>query len=253
MRKPSLLLLLVLVFAPFSITAFNVYAAEKTTVGGACSGDAAAADWDAIFQCVSSVWKRAAIWLGSSSDTCDSTKAGIIQWTGTSFQGCDGSAWQSLVSSGPPPWPIAGVDNGGQVIYVAACDGGMTYSTASGCTGTRATYVWGPDGSTGTTSLITGKANSAVLGALGSSYAAAYYCENLTAHGYSDWYLPAPDEMVRIGSSSALIGTATGIYWSSSERDSPGSTQAWRVVIPSGAMAVIGKDYSYYVRCIRRD
>jgi len=100
MRKPSLLLLLVLVFAPFSITAFNVYAAEKTTVGGACSGDAAAADWDAIFQCVSSVWKRAAIWLGSSSDTCDSTKAGIIQWTGTSFQGCDGSSWTTFGGSG---------------------------------------------------------------------------------------------------------------------------------------------------------
>ncbi len=93
MRKRWFFLVLLLALTPFAITA---YAAEKTTVGDSCSGDENRADWDAIFQCVSSVWKRAAIWLGSSSDTCGSTKAGIIQWTGTYFQGCDGSSWASM-------------------------------------------------------------------------------------------------------------------------------------------------------------
>jgi hypothetical protein len=41
------------------------------------------------------------IQVGNDSDTCNSTKAGSIRWTGSAFHGCDGSAWVSL--SGMPP------------------------------------------------------------------------------------------------------------------------------------------------------
>ncbi len=70
-------------------------AAETTTVDGACTTGLHRADWDTIFQCVSSKWKRAAYWLGASSDTCPG-HAGQIQWTGSAFQKCDGTSWTDL-------------------------------------------------------------------------------------------------------------------------------------------------------------
>jgi hypothetical protein len=44
---------------------------------------------------------------------------------------------------------------------------------------------------TGVTSVIAGPTNSATLAALGASYEAAIFCENLNTGGFTDWYLPA--------------------------------------------------------------
>ena len=56
--------------------------------------------------------------------------------------------------------------------------------------------AWGVYGtSTGANSVIDGPANSALLAALGSAYEAATFCENLNTGGYTDWYLPAKDEI----------------------------------------------------------
>lgn len=56
--------------------------------------------------------------------------------------------------------------------------------------------AWGPYMfGTGQTSDITGPTNSANLAALGTSYAAATFCEGLTIGGYTDWYLPAKNEL----------------------------------------------------------
>jgi hypothetical protein len=56
--------------------------------------------------------------------------------------------------------------------------------------------AWGVFGTTtGITSDINGPTNSASLAALGASYAAATFCEGLTIGGYSDWYLPAKNEL----------------------------------------------------------
>lgn len=55
---------------------------------------------------------------------------------------------------------------------------------------------WGPlEVTTGITSVIDGPTNSAALSALGTSYEAARFCENLVIGGYSDWYLPAKNEL----------------------------------------------------------
>lgn len=55
---------------------------------------------------------------------------------------------------------------------------------------------WGPSpATTGFTSLIDGPTNSAGEAALGSTYEAATFCENLNTGGYTDWYLPAWNEL----------------------------------------------------------
>lgn len=60
----------------------------------------------------------------------------------------------------------------------------------------EAVKTYGTPGiTTGATSFIDGPANSASLAALGASYEAATFCEGLTIGGYSDWYLPALNEL----------------------------------------------------------
>jgi hypothetical protein len=55
---------------------------------------------------------------------------------------------------------------------------------------------WGPAFvTTGITSVINGPTNSSSLAALGATYAAATFCEGLTINGYTDWYLPAKNEL----------------------------------------------------------
>ena len=55
---------------------------------------------------------------------------------------------------------------------------------------------WGVSGvTTGITSVIDGPTNSASLAALGAAYQAATFCEGLTIGGFTDWYLPAKNEL----------------------------------------------------------
>lgn len=62
--------------------------------------------------------------------------------------------------------------------------------------GESTSLTWGVYGvPTGITSTINGPTNSASEASLGASYAAATFCEGLTIGGYSDWYLPASNEL----------------------------------------------------------
>lgn len=56
--------------------------------------------------------------------------------------------------------------------------------------------TWGVMGvTTGITSVINGPTNSASLAALGTLYEAATFCEGLNTGGYTDWYMPAKNEL----------------------------------------------------------
>lgn len=56
--------------------------------------------------------------------------------------------------------------------------------------------TWGTYGTTtGVTSVINGPTNTTTLAGLGVDYQAAIFCESLVTGGYSDWYMPALNEL----------------------------------------------------------
>jgi hypothetical protein len=80
-------------------------AAASEIIGGACTGSGSSASLaqavDGTYDgnntvCNGSVWQFPAYQFGSTAASCNGTNAGIVQWTGSVFQGCNGSSWSSL-------------------------------------------------------------------------------------------------------------------------------------------------------------
>ena len=198
----------------------------------------------------------------------------------------------------PNGWPVAniGAAYGGGFFAGQINVSGTKYNlvVAPKASGESSSRSWGTYGvTTGQTSVINGPTNSAVEAALGAAYQAAVFAEGLTIGGYSDWYLPAKNELEVLyyflkataeanntgsgsntnavspepistnytsgspAQTSAGIGFRTGetdafasaLYWSSTENV---STNAWVQGFNNGIQGNFGKDYSAYVRAVRR-
>lgn len=141
---------------------------------------------------------------------------------------------------------------------------------------------------TGTDSVIAGPTNSANMN--NSSHPAAQFCEGLTIGGFTDWYLPAKNELEvcyynlkpTTTSNNTASGTNTNAvpsrgsnytssvpaqtsatafklggaqafaadsYWSSTQYS---AAYAWLQNFYDGGQGNLAKDYSYYVRAVRR-
>lgn len=120
-------------------------------------------------------------------------------------------------------------------------------------------------------SCRTGRDNTNFLVSLGSSpspapFVAANYCNDLDAHGHTDWYLPAQDELnvlyvnlasdgagdVTPGNSFGFTRTGewtAGWYWSSSEQNSFGANLQ---NFSNGVQGNTNKTPAFAVRCVRR-
>lgn len=200
------------------------------------------------------------------------------------MQYCNGANWIAIGKAAAPPLDLcAGSPSPGDV-----CDDGSIYAGLSPDgnvpmyttpADAPSTYTWNDgtgnytdmsmanctDSSPGTAaSCQTGEANTAFLvGATGEPdypFAAAEYCDGLSAHGYSDWYLPAQDELNVLytnKNTGALNGTfnetgsyPAGYYWSSSEY---GNVSARFQRFSDGAQHFnYVKDDGLAVRCVRR-
>lgn len=103
-----------------------------------------------------------------------------------------------LGGSFAPALPTIGAAYGGGFFAGQINVLGVVYNlvVAPKASGENSSRTWGPYGGfAGTSSDIDGPTNSSVEAALGASYQAATFCEGLTIGGFSDWYLPARNEL----------------------------------------------------------
>lgn len=80
-------------------------------------------------------------------------------------------------------------------------------------------------------------------------HVAAEICHNLNYLGYQDWYLPAPSDTARLAANASLL-PAMGAVWTSVE-----NTQTTAVIYDTstGTRSNASKNWSYAVRCVRKD
>jgi hypothetical protein len=100
---------------------------------------------------------------------------------------------------------------------------------------------------------------AAILSELGTTATAASLCDNYSAGGFTDWYMPALQELHKLwtnlldvnrtmeGISGAQI-MRFAVYWSSTEVDGPG---AWNYSFMTGGASYWDKYSTYNVRAIR--
>ena len=140
---------------------------------------------------------------------------------------------------------IVYIDNTGSHGIVASQN-----SIASGLWGCSGTAV-GAEG----TAIGTGLQNTNnILIGCSQNNCAARMCDNLVLNGYSDWYLPSKDELYRTFICKQFLNNNDYSYWSSSEYGTPGYSNAWYVVLATGGVGNLPKNYSIatvYVRAVR--
>jgi hypothetical protein len=129
---------------------------------------------------------------GSTSYTFTVTATNAI---GTS---APSSASNSITTEPTVPTVIGEPFRGGYYAGKVATGGGGVATfylvVADKTVGQSSTLKWSASQvTTGVTSTINGPTNSASLAALG--YPMASFCENLNTGGYTDWYMPAKDEL----------------------------------------------------------
>lgn len=159
--------------------------------------------------------------------------------------------------------------SGMKQIYAGTYKGHQYFTTPGGCTDSSTpTCAGGTDSvmkawanGSGTTAngidavatddIEYGAVQSAALAANYTDTDAAKFCENMSYAGYSDWYLPAKEELVFITENRGTLGgfSYASAYWASTEA---GTGTAWYRILTFGSINYYSKTTAYYVRCVRR-
>lgn len=105
----------------------------------------------------------------------------------------------------------------------------------------------------GAASNTDGYQNTADMIAQGAAnYPAANFCNNLTIGGYTDWYMPARNELLLLFQNKAAIGGFADDYYNSSTEHPDYNFRCWMRFMGSGSEGYNNKDSAYYVRAVRR-
>ncbi|MBU0489723.1 MAG: immunoglobulin domain-containing protein [Bacteroidetes bacterium] len=102
----------------------------------------------------------------------------------------------------------------------------------------------------GATSNTNGAANtSAIVAACAERPIAASICDDLILDGFSDWFLPAKDQLYYLHEQRLVVGGFGYVdYWSSTENS---ANKAWAQYFHFGDQYDIVKYNNYNVRCVR--
>lgn len=290
MRTALLALLLAFLLGATEASAQTTPTFGEKAVGSTdCKNGAFAADFDTLAQCTSTssstgTMQKAPIFVGAvtsppyPSTTCDSSKAGMMRYSDKTMQFCDGTRWHIVTTTSDPcagtptigdacadGTVYAGITPDGSVpMYTTRCDMGQTWD-GDACVGTRLTDIWAGniDSLTAATSLTSGSSNTQVfvdiynLGhpdrIFSGSPHAGMECADLDAHGHTDWYLPARNELAILRTNRLTIknfDVSGSYYWSSTD-----STAATAIAqrFSDGTQAARDKyDNWYLLRCVRK-
>lgn len=127
--------------------------------------------------------------------------------------------------------------------------------------GSPGTYTMNWKNATGTNDITPksdndGEANHGNRGGAIADFEACKACEDLTAGGQTDWYLPSRVELYYLWSARGTIEAGGNItnfqstnYWSSTEQN---NNLAWSEQFSGGDQSVNTKTNLYRVRCLRR-
>ncbi|MFW5725885.1 MAG: InlB B-repeat-containing protein, partial [Bacteroidota bacterium] len=139
---------------------------------------------------------------------------------------------------------LGSINFNGEILYISPLE-------------TESSFSWGGSGTiTEAHSSSNGQNNTqtiiSVIEANGGVDYAAHYCSNLTAKGYSDWYLPAKDELnAMYENRNSLGGYNHTFYWCSTEYS---NVFAWYQIFEGGFQDYeADKANNLGVRCIRKD
>jgi hypothetical protein len=160
---------------------------------------------------------------------------------------CDGNPAPGTVCNGGALF--AGVIQNAK--YMVTPSGCTNPPTAPGCTGADSLSLqWKASGSGANISGLTdGADNTSQLDLGFSDTDAAKYCAALTFGGYTDWFLPAKNELLAIYTNRTALNFLPSGYWTST---SQGGGNAMSVSFTGGAVNNLAKNSPQYVRCARR-
>lgn len=102
MMKPSFALLLTWLFFTAFVSTTPAFAQQVPTVGNACS-TGESTFWEQAGICTGGTWQRPAFQFGAATVSCVAARAGMVQWTGTKLQYCNGTAWTDFADSAGNP------------------------------------------------------------------------------------------------------------------------------------------------------
>lgn len=180
------------------------------------------------------------------------------------MQYCDDTNWRQV---GPGPRKPKGCTNVGDTCsdgtyFIGDIGAGAVYATNEMF---ESLETWN-DGNTnysttGATSLSDGEGNTVTLVTADSDdmtagvqpHNAAIYCNGLSAHGHSNWYLPARDELNLFwndGSPVANVDESGSFYWSSFEAS---NTAARSARFSNGNGGINSKNFTRLLRCVRKE
>ncbi len=107
--------------------------------------------------------------------------------------------------------------------------------------------------------LVNGVKNCSFVRSNDTFHPAMGFCRNLTLGGYSDWYLPAKDELNFIYLNRSILTAsysfAVAYYWSSTECSSntvSATSSSWCQSMSAGFQYYNNKTNNYRVRAVRR-